>query len=469
MNEPLAISGRVLLAKCFVFGAMLAFLPACSLLHAPQTVVSAVVPESSGSQPDPLKLQVQIDRFADNFCLQTAQALDDYAAKSGTESARVESLQLKLLSTSAVISIASGPNPTANLIDLAAVATLNRMAIEERWRKASERAPFEQWLATSRELETNIWHLASGELSAAYVKELHQTIDEWIGQNPEASRTLFSRPLEFASTAAHKDRTETSVDSIFNLVNLDPTASLDPAVREITKSRLLAERALFTFQRIPFLLRLQTEFLATRLTEQPDFRQALTNTTLLVQSAERISRATESVSQTAAELPDRISTERKEILVALDKQEGKLKELAAQVELTLQSGDKMSTSLNTTLVTFTALMKLFGVGETSTATPMDTNSPPFNILDYGQVADHVGAMAKDINVLIASVNQSMPQLEGLSHKTTVDAQKVVEHSFHLALVLIGVLLVGALLAGLTYRFFAEKLKRGGRGFSATAR
>jgi hypothetical protein len=221
----------------------------------------------------------------------------------------------------------------------------------------------------------------------------------------------------------------------------------------------MAERAMFTAQRMPFILRLQTEMLAYQLTEQPAVRQALTNTTLLAGSADRISRATESVAQTAAQLPDRLSTERKEILTALDQQEGKLKDLTAQVDRALASGDKMSTSLNTTLITFDALMKRFGVGEPVTNSVRRTNSPPFNVLDYGQVADHVGSMAKEINTLVNSVNQSVPQLERLSQQATGGAQKVVDRGFRLSLILIAVLLGGALLTGLAYRYVSEKLKR----------
>ena len=46
----------------------------------------------------------------------------------------------------------------------------------------------------------------------------------------------------------------------------------------------------------------------------------------------------------------------------------------------------MSTSLNTTLTTFDALMKRFGVGETNNASPPSTNAEPFRIQDYGQTA-----------------------------------------------------------------------------------
>ncbi|HLH56858.1 MAG TPA: hypothetical protein VKY92_24945, partial [Verrucomicrobiae bacterium] len=140
-------------------------------------------------------------------------------------------------------------------------------------------------------------------------------------------------------------------------------------------------------------------------------------------------------------------------------QEGKLRDLSGQVDHALQSGEKMSTSLNTTLGTFDGLMKRFGVGEPSPTALPDTNSTPFNILDYGRVADRVGDMAQDINTLVQSVNQSVPQLEGLSQNSTADAQKVVDHAFHLGLALIAVLMTSALLTGLVYRFFSEKLKR----------
>jgi hypothetical protein len=270
------------------------------------------------------------------------------------------------------------------------------------------------------------------------------------------------RPHDFASLVRTSQAKGTGVSSVFNLAGLDPMASIDPAVREITRTRLFAERALFVMQRMPFLLRLQAELLAHQLIVQPEVQLALTNTTRLSESVDRISRAAESVSQTATQLPDRISAERKEILAALDQQEGKLRDLAAEVNRSLVSAEKMSTSLNTTVTNFDVLMKRFGVGEPSTNAAPDTKSPSFNILDYGQVAQQVGTMAKDLNTLVSSVNQNVPQIEHLSQTPTGDAQKVVDRAFHLGLVLIAVLLAGLVVAGLVYRFFAERLKRTGR-------
>jgi hypothetical protein len=246
--------------------------------------------------------------------------------------------------------------------------------------------------------------------------------------------------------------------SVFSLVNLDPTAGLDPAVREVTRTRLFAERAMFTLQRMPFLLRLQTELLAYELTAQPSVQLALSNSTQLSDSADRISRAADSISRSVAQLPDRLSAERKEILATLDQQESKLRDVVAEVDRALVSGKGLSDSLTITLTNVGGLMKQFGVGETTNAVP-DTNSPPFNILDYAKTAGEADNLAKDLNTLVGSLNQSAPGIQRLSQETVADAQKVVDHAFRLGLVLIAVLLGGGVLAGLLYRFFAEKFKQ----------
>lgn len=131
-------------------------------------------------------------------------------------------------------------------------------------------------------------------------------------------------------------------------------------------------------------------------------------------------------------------------------QEGKLRELSAEVGRTLAAGEKMSASLNTTLVTFDALMKRFGVGEPSTA-PRDTNSPPFNILDYAQTAGQVTAMAQQLDLVIKDLGSTLdsPALDrriaevaALSKSACNDAQSVLNHAFLLAAGLVALIFGG---------------------------
>jgi len=183
--------------------------------------------------------------------------------------------------------------------------------------------------------------------------------------------------------------------------------------------------------------------------EIPQVQQVVTNSTRLSDSAERLS-------QTAAELPDRITAERKAILEALQQQEGKLRELTVEIDRTLVAGTKMSDSLNTTLITFDALMKRFGVGEPVTNSVPDTNSRPFNILDYGEVAGKVGSMADDVTKLLVTANENVTQLTRLSDDATKRVDRAVDRAFHRGILLIVIFLAGSVLAALTYRALSRK-------------
>jgi len=234
-------------------------------------------------------------------------------------------------------------------------------------------------------------------------------------------------------------------------MNLDPTVGLDPAVREVTRSRLLAERGMFTMQRLPFLLRLQGELMANELAAQPSVQLAISNSVQLGNSAERISFAAERISQTLNDLPDRLTEERKELLAALEPQEGKLKDLAAEVNRALNSGERMSGSLSITITNFDGLLRTLGVDKET------TNA--FKILDYAAAAQEIDKMAKDLNTMIVSLNETTPGIDRLGQQTESNARELVDHGFRLGLVLVAVLLTGGVAAGLLFIFLANKLRR----------
>ena len=151
---------------------------------------------------------------------------------------------------------------------------------------------------------------------------------------------------------------------------------------------------MYTLQRMPTLLRWQTELLTRETLQMPELQTVVSNTTIVSVSAERVSR-------TAAELPERISAERVRVMADLEAQEGKLRALAAEVREALEAGQGMSTALGQTLVTFDALMKRFGVGEP--APPRDPSAPvgrPFDILDYAATAKEITAMAGQLDATL---------------------------------------------------------------------
>jgi hypothetical protein len=437
---------------------LLGLTPGCTLLRFGKSK-----PEESPAQKGLIDEQIQLQRFTDDFLARGGQALDESAERLGTDAGRGQVLRLKLTLGSSVIAVVSGPNPNANLLDMVSLTVLTRLSVQDYWMKTTNGAAFQPWLDASLVLETNIWDLARRFLQPAQIDELRRGIEEWYAQTPEVRTAFFARPQAFAYMVRSTQEKGEKKGSVFSLVSLDPMAGLEPAVREVTQSRLFAERAMYTTQRLPFVLRLQVEMMGYEIGEQPAVRLVLTNSTQLSDSAQRFSRATESLSQSIAQLPDHLATERKEFLAAFDAREGELRELVAGTDHALVSGEKMSDSLNISITNFNNLMKRFGVGEPATHTPPGTNTRPFNILDYATTADEIDKMAKDVNVLVSSVGQTTPEIARLRQQADAEAHNIVNHTFWVGLVLIAALLVGAVLAGLLYTSLAQKLRQRGVG------
>jgi hypothetical protein len=223
------------------------------------------------SETNLVSLQLQLQRFADDFLARAGQGLDQSAERLGTDAGREDVLRLKLICGSSVLSVVTGPNPSANLLDTVSVTVLMRRSIEDYWMKKTNGAAFQPWLDASRVLETNVWSLAARFLTRAQMDELREGINLWYARTPEIRVAFFARPYAFASLLRNEREEKAEKTSVFNIVNLNP------AVREVVHTRLFGERVLFTMQRMPFLLRLQGELLAQDISAQPSVRLALSN------------------------------------------------------------------------------------------------------------------------------------------------------------------------------------------------
>jgi hypothetical protein len=449
--------------RCVSHSALLLvlLLTGCRLLDrstkVPVQAVMTAVPSGKHPKVDPVNLQVGLQRFADDFFSRTANAVNEYALRAGTEAGKRQALAWKLTSSSAVFSIASGPNPTANLIDFIALSMLSRHILEI-WARGTNGVAFQPWLEAARVLETNSWKMAEGVLSPEQQRELRNMIETWQQSNASDSAHIafFERPEQFAAVFQKSTENQKEKGGIITLVGLDPTAGLDPAVREVARTRLFAERAMFTAQRMPILLHWQIELLTYKLLHEDAIAALLTNATTLAGSADRLSRASETVGQTAAQLPDRITAERKAILAALETQQGTLRELSAEVGRTLLAGDKMSSSLNGAITSFDALMKRFGVGEPksdSSKPRANTNAAPFNILDYARTAEQVMLLTRELDALLKDtggtldspgLNRQLNRLNELVDRTRTEARSLINHIFLLAAGLVLLIFAGLL-------------------------
>jgi hypothetical protein len=471
LRPPFSVIRFLLSAVCFLLSVLrplssilLPFLltlgTGCRLVQtavdAPGETVRAITPGKKDKHVvNPVEVQTTLLRFADEYSTRMVVSVDKL--QRGTNALDpAEVLKWKTAVVTETCTIASGPNAVANLLDMTIFVTVTRMGLEEYWQPDVFGESARPMLESCRIAEAEIWQLAGTVLRPEQQAELRQAIGAWHQQNPLPESVLAARALGFASQVAAANKTDSAKpESVFNLLKVDPLSGLDPAVREIAQTRMFAERALFVTQKMPVLLRWQTELLSVNAVEMPTVRQLVTNSTQIAASLDRFAAVAE-------KLPGQVSAEREEILKALELQERNLTPLVNEVRQTLTAGSQMSTSLNTTLTTFDTVMKRFGVGETNNTSPPTTNAEPFRIQDYGDTAMKLEATARQLTELLVTLDQTIgstnlaklsAQVGPVVQQAQASGKEVVDYAFWKGILLVVIVLV----AGLIYRLLAARM------------
>ena len=455
----------------------------CSAVRTETQQTKSLVESLAGGKPGSdagqqvAVLQTVVMREADQYVAMVAQAADDLRAKLGTPEARFMAQQWKLQEATAAYITATGENPVLNAIDMVVLASLSRMVVQDYWVGEKFGAAAQPLLDTQRQLETNAWAVAHAVLTPEQRGELRELIHQWRAENPRERNVGAARFSDLMKFMKADDDAQQGKGrrSLFSLAMVNPLSGLDPAVLAVEQTREFAARAMYYLERAPKLWSWQAELLTYQLADQPEARQVLGDVDRVADSTRTFARTAEGLPGLVREereaainqLLAGVANERSNILATLNAQETQLRELLPQVRQTLTAGADMANSVNSAVKSLDAFVHYVSPPDTNSA-PADTNSPPFNVLDYGTAATQVGAMARDLNLLLTSVNQSVPQVAKLGEQAGADMERVVHRAFWLGLLLIGVLLAGALLAGLAYRVLADKLKRAGGPPSASS-
>ena len=427
-----------------------------SAVKVPGQAVRAGTPNNKNAHPaDPVIVQEALLRFSDEFA--TRMVLDLDQLRRGTNPlAPAEVLRWKIALTSQIFSIASGPNAVVDLLDMTAFVSVARASVEAHRASEAFGESAQPMLDTCRNAEKKIWLLAGTVIKPEQQEELRSAIEAWRRQNSQPDSVLAARALGLSSLAEAVKADPSTRGSVFSLIGLDPLSGLDPATREIEQTRMFAERALHVAQWMPTLLRWQVEFTSLNAVAMPEVQQLVTNSTQIVASVDRFAAVAE-------KLPGQVSAEREAIVKDLQSQEKQLTPLIDQFRQTLTAGTQMSTSLNTTIGSFDGLMKRFGVGETNSAGPPNTNSRPFQILDYAQTATHLESMARQLTELIQLLDQTLAdtnlarlsaQVAPVVQQAQVGGKGIIDYAFWKGIMAMGLALVFALI----YRFLGPRLR-----------
>lgn len=406
---------------------------------------------------DPVEVQQNLMRFADEFTARMLVGVEKLRRGTNTLSI-AENLRWKIAIGTAACSIASGQNAVANVLDMTVFVTETRMSLEEYWQPKVFGESAQALLESCRKAETEIWTSTDNVLKPNQQAALREAIQAWHRQSSPADDLLVVRAVGLAAQVAHANRADiTKPGSVFSLLMLDPLAELDPTRREIAQTRLFAERALYVTQKMPTLLRWQTELLSVNTLELPAAQQWASNVTQIAVSVDRFTRAAEQV-------PRQFSAEREELLKALQSQEGALTPVLVETKQMFATATELSASLNTTLNTFNGVLKRLGVDDTEQVRASQTNSTPFRVQDYGQAAAQLEAAAKQLTLLLETFDQTLgansrsklaAQIDPVVQQAQVSGKSLVDYAFRKGVLFVAVVLLAALL----YLFVAACLNR----------
>lgn len=344
---------------------------------------------------------------------------------------------------------ASADNAVVGCLDLVTLATLSRMVIEQ---VGPERFPDQTAavLAVHRELETAAWELAAAILTPAQQSDLRRLLQEWRDKHPDSEVAPFVRFQEFVSAApAQADRNKVTMPtSLMGLVGLDPMAGLDPAVRQVEQSRLLAERALYYAQRVPIIFDLQLDRSVNRLAAGPESQKLQQQTASLASSAQRFAAVAES-------LPGTLSAEREALITQLNQtlvaQAASLRPLLVDMRGALEAGSTAAASVDQATRSIDALMARVESkpGEAATAQPFDVN-------EYTRAAAEIARAAAVLDQLVGSVGTQAPRLGAAFDAGATQGRSLVDYFFVRVAWLIVLLCLGLLATLLLYRRLAPR-------------
>jgi hypothetical protein len=396
-----------------------------------------------------LQLQARNMRYADMY---VGTLVETTAHLEGADSDPMQRYALSgwvLAEANTAYSDASAENAVLGTLDLVTLATLSRLMVEHN---GPARFPDQAatMIAVHRELEKAAWALAAEILTPAQLEDLRRVLTDWRERHPDSQIAPFVRFQEFLNDVpADVGKSKVSMpSSLIGLVGLDPMSGLDPAVRQVEQSRLLAERALYYAQRLPILFDLQLDRSINRLAAGPESQKLQQQTASLTASAATFAAVAEA-------LPGTISAEREALIAQLNEtltgQAATLRPLLVDMRGTLEAGSAAATSLDQATRSIDALLARFSKkpGEPDTGKPFDVN-------EYTQAATEIAKAAARLDQVIGTVGTQAPQLGAALDASAAQGRSLVDYFFVRVAWLIALLCIGLLATLLIYRNFAPR-------------
>lgn len=261
---------------------------------------------------DPAHIQVDTMGFADRFVTTMTGVYDEIERGAPTASAKDAAHQLKTDLTLGAFGAAVNPRPIAGMIDMVVLVTLLRQIAEDPWTAETFGPHAAGLVASLRRQEADIQSMARRYLTDGQLAELHDLAVNWHRTHPGDRAVSRVHLADLPEANRPPEEAAKLPNSVFGLLFYDPTAGLDPAVREIELSRATSERMFFYLQRLPLLLQLQVESSYRLVFDAPEIKRVLADVSAATASTTRFAESSSRFTAALERFPQQLSDERQQ-------------------------------------------------------------------------------------------------------------------------------------------------------------
>jgi hypothetical protein len=405
-------------------------------------------------------LQLKVMRFADQYVERVTRRADQLVADFGEQlktEHEIDDLQARIAreefsQATAAFQIAAGTNPVANVVDMVTLVSLTRRIVEYNWVPQYGEAAA-SLLRTYKSLETQAWRLADDFATEQQKAKFDLELQAWYEANPRLESAAYIRFTDVAEMSLGKREKGVSA-GLLGIVGLDPMAGVDPAIREVEQSRILAERALYYAQRTPVLIDLQLRQTLARAEGSDYARETL-------ETIDQVGRLSDSLALLTTDLPGIVAREREaavaQIINGLQSQQREMLALTQELRGALDAGAITAQSLDGLVNSTDRLMARF---ESDPDAPGSAEpSRPFDINEYTRTINELATTARELQTLVRDVDVLAPNILDRVDPLAERVQALVDYAFWRLVLLVLGLVLALLAAAILYRLIASRIGR----------
>ncbi len=390
--------------------------------------------EEKSQQISRLELQNDLMRFAQIFILGLEAKFSFLVDRQQNNAMRFALSDGELRLVNKILTIATGPEPVVNLLDMVIYVTLAHLYVENNWDAERFGKDRGELPAFFKQMEKEIWSIAAKVMIPRYRRELRRVIQRWRKNHPAQ---FFIEGVGFdalADTLGDAEFKDAAKSGFF-------LPEVNEATRSVDEARNLAERLVFFVKFLPYILRTTTETGIYDILDQ-------TETIRLLTDIDRLTTAIESIGVTAKNLPDRLSREREKLVKDLVESEGRLRALSADLRQTLVAGNQTAGAANEAIQSADRLVaRILERGKPGT----------FDIQDYITIVKQATETVKQAQVLLSLVDK-LSAGPGVEYRLS-QLKKGIDALFLRAFLWAALLIVFFFVALLLYRYVSSRFFR----------